>query len=87
MKPYTPERLSRWMLMHNQPETLDLDHQAQQDIAWAADTIATLTEQIIYLREVVQKSNARHIYVPMTGDTVFCVCGLNSQHPIHLSTS
>ena len=38
----TPERLSRWMLLHEQPERLPLEHEAQADLAWAADEIATL---------------------------------------------
>ena len=42
MLPETPERLSRWMLMHEQPERLPLEHEAQIDIAWAADEIAKL---------------------------------------------
>jgi len=32
-------RLTRWQLSFEQPESLDLDHEAQTDIAWAADEI------------------------------------------------
>lgn len=39
------QRLSRWILGPEQPTPycLDLDHPAQDDIAWAADEIARLT--------------------------------------------
>ncbi len=46
MLPNTPERLSRWMLLHEQPERLRLEHEAQIDLAWAADEIATLKSVI-----------------------------------------
>ena len=46
MLPETPERLSRWMLLHEQPERLPLEHEAQIDIAWAADEIAKLKEAL-----------------------------------------
>ena len=41
---HTPERLSRWMLLHEQPERLALEHVAQIDLAWAADEIAKLNQ-------------------------------------------
>ena len=34
------------MLHHEQPEPLDLDHEAQKDIAWAADKIESLESMI-----------------------------------------
>ncbi len=37
-------RLTRWQLRHEQPEPLDLDHEAQNDIAWAADEIMRLRD-------------------------------------------
>jgi len=41
------QRLTRWMLVNEQPEPLDLDHEAQKDIAWAADEILRLRKAII----------------------------------------
>lgn len=41
-----PVRLTRWMLSHGQPAPLDLDHPAQEDIAWAADEILRLTAEL-----------------------------------------
>ncbi len=38
----TPTRLSRWILLHEQPERLALEHEAIIDLAWAADEIAKL---------------------------------------------
>ena len=40
------QRLTRWMITFEQPEPLDLDHQAQRDIAWAADEILTLQDRV-----------------------------------------
>lgn len=42
----TPERLTRWMLPHTQPERLSIDHKVQDDLAWAADEISKLTSMI-----------------------------------------
>lgn len=39
------KRLTRWMLMFEQPEPLDLGHEAQKDLAWAADEIIELSEK------------------------------------------
>jgi len=54
----TPERLSRWMLLHEQPERLALEHMAQVDLAWAADEIATLKKALLFLIEVKDHKDA-----------------------------
>jgi hypothetical protein len=41
------QRLTRWMLVTEQPEPLDLDHEAQKDFAWAADEILRLRAAIM----------------------------------------
>ena len=43
-----PERLTRWLLGHTQPKpcSLDLEHPAVDDIAWAADRIEMLESHI-----------------------------------------
>lgn len=45
-------RLLRWMLRHEQPAALDLDHPAQVDIAWAADRIADLEAEVAWAQDV-----------------------------------
>ena len=50
MMKHTPERLSRWMLLHEQPERLALEHVAQIDLAWAADEIDKLNQMTEEIR-------------------------------------
>lgn len=51
-----PQRLMRWMLGYEQPKpySLDLDHPAMEDIAWAADEIQRLREQVDALRRAIR---------------------------------
>lgn len=50
------QRLTRWMLRHEQPEPLDLDHPAQEDIAWAADKILWLTAEVKALKALCKEA-------------------------------
>jgi len=52
------DRLTRWMLESTQPVTycLSIDHPVQEDIAWAADEIKQMKQEIKALRALCKEA-------------------------------
>ena len=52
------EKLKRWMLESKQPKpySLPIDHPVQEDIAWAADKLSRLENEIKALRALCKEA-------------------------------